>query len=102
MIGIERSAGIGFDPPCRLVAVQDRHLNIHQDKVGPLFRYRSKSFLAIFSFGDLIIGGGKHIANNLAIVLLVLHHQNAFAHGVWTCCSTWTGSVIENVEPLPS
>src|SRR5271166_5100990 len=28
----------------------------------------------------------KHIANDLAIILLVLHHQNTLAHAVTTCC----------------
>jgi hypothetical protein len=40
-----------------------------------------------------------HVANDLAIIRLVLDHQNALPHGVSTCRSTITGSVKANVEP---
>ena len=46
-------------------------------------------------------GRGQHIANDLAIIRLVLHHQNALAHAASTCRSTITGSEKANVEPWP-
>jgi hypothetical protein len=50
-------------------------LDVHQDKVWPLFRDSRERLLTIFRLGDLIVGGGKHIADNLATIRLVLHHQ---------------------------
>jgi hypothetical protein len=41
-----------------------------------LFSYNCKRLLAILSFSDFVIGAGEHIAENLAIVRLVLDHQN--------------------------
>src|SRR5262249_32164096 len=57
--------------------------------------------LAVFGLSDLIIGRGQHIADNLAIIRLVLDHQNALAHAASTCRSTITGSVNAKVEPWP-
>src|SRR5438067_2307209 len=84
-----------------LVAVHDRQLDIHQDKIGPLRCDGSKRLLAILGLGDLIIGGGQHTADDLAIVRLILHYQNALAHAGSACRSTLTGSVKANVEPRP-
>jgi hypothetical protein len=39
------------------------------------------------------------VADDLAIIRLILDHQNALAHAVSTCRSTMTGSVKVNVEP---
>jgi CheY-like chemotaxis protein len=36
-----------------------------------------KRLLAILSLGNLVIGRGQHIANDLAIIRLVFDHQNA-------------------------
>jgi hypothetical protein len=42
----------------------------------------------------------EHIANDLAIIRLVLDYQNALAHTASTTCrSTMTGSVNAKVEP---
>ena len=51
------------------------------------------------SVTDFVVGGAKHIANDLAIILLVFYHENALAHAVCTCCATRTGTVKANVEP---
>src|SRR5436190_10992292 len=61
----------------------------------------SARLLAILGLSHFIIGAGKHIADDLAIIRLVLDHQNALAHVVSTCRSTITGSVNANVEPCP-
>ena len=79
------------------VSVDDRQLDIHQDQIGPLFCYRLQSLLAVFRLGDLIIGGSQHIAYDLAIIRLVLDHEDALAHAI----STITGRVNANVEPCP-
>src|ERR1700730_4111837 len=94
--------GIGFDPARHLVTVNARQLDIHQDKIGPLFRNGFKRLLSALGLCDFVVGGGKQIANDLAVILLVLHHQNALAHAVSTCRSTRTGIVNEKVEPLPT
>src|SRR5215469_2785545 len=49
-----------------------------------------------------LIGRGQHIADDPAIVRLVLDHQNALAHAVTTCCPTFIGSVKVNVDPWPT
>src|SRR5215469_7341900 len=92
---------ISFDPACGRVAVHNRQLDIHQDKIGPLFRYRCERFLAVLSFGDFVVGRGQHISDDLAIIRLVLDHQYALAHAASTWRSTMTGSVKANVEPCP-
>src|SRR5262249_24428739 len=79
----------------------DWELDIHQDKVGPLLCYRGKRLLAVFDFGNLIVSGGQHIADYLAIIRLVLDHQNALAHAGSVCRSTTTGRLNANVEPCP-
>src|SRR5215467_3168616 len=77
-------------------------MDIHQDEVGALFRYSCERLLTVLGLDDLIVGGGKHIADNPATIRLVLDHQNALAHAASTCRSTMTGSVNANVEPCPS
>src|SRR6516164_4208702 len=79
-----------------------RQLNTHEDEIGSLFGYCCKSLLAVLGLGDLVVGTGKRIADNLTIVLLALNHQDALAHAASTCRSTMTGSVKANVEPWPT
>ncbi|HYP11079.1 MAG TPA: hypothetical protein VEQ86_06320, partial [Xanthobacteraceae bacterium] len=43
-------------------------------------RMRSGRCFAVLRLRDLIVGTRKHIADDLAIIRLVLHHQNALAH----------------------
>src|SRR6516162_2746595 len=92
---------IGFNAARGGVAVHDRQLDIHQDKIRPLFCDGSERLLAVLGLRDLIVSRGEHIANDLAIIRLVLDHQNALAHAASTCRSTITGSVNANVEPFP-
>src|SRR6516162_6173318 len=93
---------IAFDSARSGVTIHDRHLNIHQDEIGPLLCNGRERLLAVFRLGDLIVGRGKHVANDLATIRLVLDHQNALAPAVGsTCRSTMTGSVKVNVEPWP-
>src|SRR6202040_4359239 len=79
---------------------------VHQDQVGALFRNCRERLLAVLGLGDFITGVGQHVANDLAIVRLVLDHQDALAHcasiAASTCRSTRTGTVNENVEPSPT
>ena len=93
MIGIDRNAGSAL---IRLT------LNIHQDEIGSLFCDSRQRLLAVFRLGDFVVGRGKHIANDLPIIRLVLHHQNALVHVASTCRSTMIGSVKLNVDPWPT
>src|SRR6516164_6161717 len=92
---------IGLNPARGGVAVHDRQLDIHQDKIRPLLCDGSERLLAVLGLRDLIVSRGEHIANDLAIIWLVLDHQNALAHAASTCRSTTTGSVKVKVEPCP-
>jgi hypothetical protein len=73
---------IGLDPPRRLITVHARKLDIHQDEIGLLFRNGFKRLLSALGLCDFVVGSGKQIANDLAIIHLVLHNQYAFAHAV--------------------
>jgi hypothetical protein len=46
----------------------------------PLLRHGRNRLFTVLSLSNLVVGTGKHIANNLAIIRLLLHHQNALAH----------------------
>ena len=101
MIGIALQRRIGLDAARRLVAVHDRKLNVHQDQIGPLLGDGRQRLLAVLGLDHFVVGAGQQIAEDLPVVLLVLDHQNALAHGGLACCSTLIGSVNENVEPSP-
>jgi hypothetical protein len=62
---------------------------------------RGKARLAIRSFDDFEISTRQQIPQDLPIVLLILDHRDALAHGCPTCASTRTGTVKENCDPLP-
>jgi len=62
---------------------------------------KARIFASSWRLGDLIIGRGQHVADDLAIIRLVFHHQDALAHAASACRSTITGSVKVNVEPWP-
>ena len=81
MIGIALERRIGLDPARRLVAVDDRKLDVHQDQVGPLLGDGGQRLLAVLGLDHLVAGAGQQIAQDLPVVLLVLDHQNALAHG---------------------
>ena len=102
MIGIDRKRGIGSDLSHRLTAIHARQLDFHQDEIGPLFCYCCERLLAVLCFRDFVVRPGKQIANDLAIILLVLDHEDALAHAASTCRSTRMGTVNEKVEPRPT
>ena len=79
MIGIALQRGIGLDAPRRLVAVEQRQLDVHQDEVGLLPRRRRQRRLAVMRLDHLVAGRAQQIAQDLPVVLVVLDHQNALA-----------------------
>jgi hypothetical protein len=50
---------IGLDPPRRLVTVYARQLDIHKDKIGPLFRNGFERLLSALGLCDFVVGSGK-------------------------------------------
>src|ERR1700730_4742308 len=94
--------GIGSYPPCRLVAVHNGQLNVHQDQVRTLLSDRSERLFAVLRFDQLISSVAQQITQDLPVVHLILDHQNASAHQCPTCVSTLTGTVKANVDPCPS
>jgi hypothetical protein len=61
---------------------------------------RSGCCFAIAASASSPLSGGQHIADDLAIIRLVLDHQNTLAHAAGSARrSTMTGSVKANVEP---
>src|SRR5262249_41254538 len=99
MIGIDRIAGSAL---ILRVAVYPSMIGSWisiRIRSGRCFCDRVECLFAAFDFRDLIVGLGQHIADDLAIVRLVLDHQNALAHTASTCRSTMTGSVNVKVEP---
>jgi hypothetical protein len=99
MIGIDRNVGSALIFASGRVAVHDRQLDSHQDKVRPPFGDRRRRLLAVLSLGDFVVGASEHVADNLTVIRLTLQHQNMLAHATLTCRSTMTGSVKANVEP---
>ena len=104
MIGNCAERRIRLDPARRLIAIEDRQLNIHQDQVRPMLGGRgnapaSPSSASIISKPAL----RQKVAQDLSIVLLVLDHENSLAHAFTRsarCCSTLTGRLMQNVAPF--
>ena len=79
MIGMCRKSGLAFDPAGRLVAVDHRQLDVHQDEVGTVLRRHRDALFAVDGLDQLEAGIGQEIAQDAPIVLGVLDHENAFA-----------------------
>src|SRR5215471_7790342 len=76
MTGMSRVSGLLFTP-CRFPAVDDRHLQVHQDKVRPLGSRNLASFFAIL--GDQhfeLIGELKPHLEHVSVVLVVFDVEN--------------------------
>ena len=80
MIGMCRKLRIGLDPARRLVAVDDRKLNVHENEIRPVLRRHRHPLLAVDGLDQLEAGIGEQIAENAPVVLGVLDDENAFAH----------------------
>src|SRR6516164_2751227 len=75
------SLWIALQTPCRFPAVDDRHLQVHQDKVRPLGSRNLASFFAIL--GDQhfdLIGELKPHLEHVSVVLVVFYVENT-EHG---------------------
>src|SRR6516165_4832301 len=93
---------ICLDAASRLIAVEKRKLNVHEDHIGTMRGSGGQRLLAVADLEDLESSMAKEIAKDSPIVLLVLDYQNALCHAFPTCCSTSTGTSRKKVEPAPS
>jgi hypothetical protein len=85
--------------PGRLITIEQRKLNIHQDEVRPFGHRGPYTLLAIFGFNYFETRARQKIAQDLQVVLLIFDHQNALCHAGLACPWTVMGSVNANVEP---
>src|SRR6202035_5883859 len=93
--------GVGLDAPRRLIAVEQRQLNVHENEIGAFRLRRGYTCFAVAGFAHGVAGAGEKIAQDLAVVFLILNDENPLAHGRPAWCSTRNGTVNEKVEPAP-
>src|SRR6516225_9267862 len=93
--------GIGLDAPGCLVTVNDRQLNVHQDKVRLTLPCHRHTLLAIGCLDDFETGVGEEIIENTPVVLRILDDKNALAHATCLCSLARTGTTMLKVEPTP-
>src|SRR5215471_11065158 len=93
--------GIGLDTPRRLVAVEQRQLDIHEDQVGAARLRGCHRVLAVLGFDQVEARPGEEIMQDLSGVLLVFDHENAFLHVRSISAKALTGRLTEKVEPAP-
>src|SRR5262249_37026663 len=79
---------ISLEATGRLVAINQRQLDIHENEVWPLAGGKLDRLLPVLGFDHFESSVCKKIAEDLAIVLLILDNQNAFLHVCPACCST--------------
>src|SRR5262245_59476507 len=92
---------IGLDAARRLVAVEQRQLDVHEDQVRPLRRRYLHRLFAVLGLDDLVSGIVPAIVQHASIVLLILGLQDARAHDHPCCAAACTGSVKMKRDPLP-
>jgi hypothetical protein len=72
---------IGFEATCSLVSVYPREPDIHENEIWSMRGGRGKSRFSVHRFNNLKISAREQIPQDLPIVLLILDHQDALAHG---------------------
>ena len=85
MIGIVRAARVLPDPARRLVAVEHRQLDVHQDQVRALASRQAARPPRRRGLDQLVAGAGQQIADDPPVVLLVLDDQDALGHAATSC-----------------
>jgi hypothetical protein len=71
---------IGLNAPCCLIAVENRKLNIHQDDIRSSCLCNSNALFAISRFDHLEAGTTQKVAQDLHVIRLIFHNQNALCH----------------------
>ena len=67
---------IGLDQPRGLVAIDHRHLNVHEDKVGVVGLRLSDAGLAICGFDERVARAGEKVAEHAAQIFLVIDDKD--------------------------
>jgi hypothetical protein len=93
---------VGLDPLRRLISIQKRQLDVHEDHVRTMFGGGGERLFAIVDLNDLVSSMREKIAQDLPVIFLIFHHKNALGHACPACCSTLIGTSMKNVEPLPN
>src|SRR5262249_12760401 len=86
--GYRLELGNGLDAAGRLVAVDHRELDVHEDEVGLVLRRHGDALLAGHGLDHLVAGAGQEIADDGSVVLGVLDHEDALAHAASSFRST--------------
>ena len=71
---------IGFEPASRLIAVEHRELNVHEDQCRRVLGCLHVRLLPIFSFNHFVAGKGQKVAQDLPIVLLIFDDEYDLTH----------------------
>src|SRR5262249_13386805 len=73
---------VSFDLSGGFIAIDDGHLNVHEDEVGTVGLGHGYASPTICGFDDRVARTTEKVAQHTAQVLLVLDDKDAFAHGV--------------------
>src|SRR5262245_62758164 len=73
-------SGIDFYSPGGFVAIDHRHLDIHEDEVGVLRPSLGDTGLAICGLDDRVTRASEEVAKQPAQGFLLLYDKNAVAH----------------------
>src|SRR6516164_2703520 len=92
---------VTLDPARRLISIEARELDIHEDQVGTLRLRKSYPFFPRDGLDDLIAGAREEVPQNAPVVLVVLGYQDSFPHQAFGSHSAATGSSNQKVEPCP-
>src|SRR5262249_42753743 len=92
---------IALDAARRLVAVDHRKVDVHQDQIGPFLLCQLDALLPVRGLDQLIAGAAQKVTQDGAVVLLVFDNKDASGHAAPLRCSTLTGNSTWKVEPLP-
>jgi hypothetical protein len=72
---------VAFNPPGGLITVDHRHLNVHQDEVGPVGFGLGDTGFPIRGLDDGVTGASEEVAKHATQVFLVVDDEDALAHG---------------------
>src|SRR5262249_11514461 len=92
--------GVGLDAARRLVAVEDRQLDVHQDEVGLVLLRHGDALLAVDRLDQLVADAGQQVAHDLPVVLGVLDDKDAF-HAASFAATALIGTTMVKVDPAP-
>src|SRR5687767_4601966 len=92
---------VGLDAPGRLVAVEARELDVHEDQVGTLLLRRRHALLPRGRLDRLQATARQQQPEDAPVLLVVVDRQHPLLHGLSAGRSTRSGTVTWKVAPLP-